>query len=377
MKTIITSYINDSISEADLQRLKMWLENPKNQETFKSYVKLNNELNALQSDFNSELAFEKVSKQINQKSNNRFGGVTHLLKYAAILVGVSIIGFGVYNNFISTNPMADAPKITLQLEDGTIKTIDEVQNTIITDSIGNTVTEQKNKQLVYKNANSESKTLRFNTLMVPYGKTFAVSLSDGTKVTLNAGSELTYPVEFIENEKNRTVFLNGEAYFEVTPNKEHPFIVSSNDMDIKVLGTKFNVTSYKSDNKTFTVLVEGKVEAYSKLVSENSKILQPNERVFFESDSLVTEMVNVQKYVAWVKGELLFIDDSFKVITNKLERKFNVTIINDYKELDAMMITATFRNETINEVLKTFQTYKTFKYQINNGVVKISKPDTK
>ena len=377
MKKIIITYLNDAISIEDMDKLKLWLHKPKNQEKFKEFVRVNHELNSLNGHVDTEKAYENVLKRIqnNNNNNNRSGsvGFRNLLKYAAILIGVSIIGYGIYQRKTDAESIPNAPQIVLQLEDGTIQIVNEGQNTIINNASGHKVTEQKEHELVYSQDTIET-VLRYNTLKVPYGKTFGITLSDGSKVMLNAGSELRYPVQFVENEKNRTVFLNGEAFFEVAENKKHPFIVNTKDMDVEVLGTRFNVTSYLEDYKTYTVLVEGQVAAHNKLASQDFKILNSNEKVFFENDQMETKIVNVQKYVAWVQGQLVFVEDSFKVIENKLERKYNVTIRNDYSALDEINITATFKNETIDQVLKTFQTYKSFDYTIKDGVVTITKP---
>ena len=374
MKKIIITYLNDAISIEDMDKLKLWLHKPKNQEKFKEFVRVNHELNSLNGHVDTEKAYENVLKRI-QNNNNRSGsaGFRNLLKYAAILIGVSIIGYGIYQRKTDAESIPNAPQIVLQLEDGTIQIVNEGQNTIINNASGHKVTEQKEHELVYSQDTIET-VLRYNTLKVPYGKTFGITLSDGSKVMLNAGSELRYPVQFVENEKNRTVFLNGEAFFEVAENKKHPFIVNTKDMDVEVLGTRFNVTSYLEDYKTYTVLVEGQVAAHNKLASQDFKILNSNEKVFFENDQMETKIVNVQKYVAWVQGQLVFVEDSFKVIENKLERKYNVTIRNNYSALDEINITATFKNETIDQVLKTFQTYKSFDYTIKDGVVTITKP---
>ena len=375
MKKIIITYLNDAISIEDMDKLKLWLHKPKNQEKFKEFVRVNHELNSLNGHVDTEKAYENVLKRIQNNNNNRSGsvGFRNLLKYAAILIGVSIIGYGIYQRKADAESIPNTPQIVLQLEDGTIQIVNEGQNTIINNASGHKVTEQKEHELVYSQDTIET-VLRYNTLKVPYGKTFGITLSDGSKVMLNAGSELRYPVQFVENEKNRTVFLNGEAFFEVAENKKHPFIVNTKDMDVEVLGTRFNVTSYLEDYKTYTVLVEGQVAAHNKLASQDFKILNSNEKVFFENDQMETKIVNVQKYVAWVQGQLVFVEDSFKVIENKLERKYNVTIRNNYSALDEINITATFKNETIDQVLKTFQTYKSFDYTIKDGVVTITKP---
>ena len=286
---------------------------------------------------------------------------------------MSIVGYAIYKNSFESVTVLSAPQIVLQLEDGTIQIVNKGQNIVINNTFGKKVTEQKAHELVYAQDSTET-VLRYNTLIVPYGETFGLTLSDGTKVILNAGSELKYPVQFIENETYRTVFLNGEAFFEVAKNEKHPFIVETEDMDVEVLGTHFNVTSYKEDDKTYAVVIEGKVAAHNKLDANDSKVLEPKQKVFFEGSQMQTSTVNVKKYVAWVKGQLIFVGDSFIVIENKLERKYNVSINNTYRALDDINITATFKNETIDQVLETFQTYIAFDYTIKNGVVNITKP---
>ncbi|MCB0462655.1 MAG: FecR family protein [Flavobacteriaceae bacterium] len=377
MKDLIIDYLNNTISKDDLETLKNWLKQAKNKKEFEAFVQLNYELHLHYGLVDIEEASKKVMAEIQQRTLPKSNPFKRLIKYASIFVGVCIVGYGAYKSFSNFNAINNDPQITLQLQDGSIKVIEDSDTStkIIVDASGNTVTEQKNKALNYTTQINVEE-LSYNTLTVPYGKTFTVVLSDGSKVTLNAGTALTYPVSFIENEIHREVFLDGEAYFQVAKDSKHPFIVNTNDMDVEVLGTQFNISAYSDDEKSYTVLVEGKVAAHNKLTQNNTKILTPNQLVYQQDKQFVVETVNIQKYVAWVNGELVFIDDSFKVITNKLERKYNLKINNTYPELNDINITATFSNENIDQVLKTFQTYKPFNYQIKNGVVTIVKPKT-
>lgn len=374
LKTLVIKYLNETISEAEKLQLVEWLQIPKNQKTFKEFVKINHRLNKLSVSVDSEKAYKML--MANNSEENRKTPIRKLiptwLQYAAIFVGVAIVSYSIYFNSPVKDTITAAPQITLELEDGSIRIVDEKNQTFIVDAKGNRVSEQKGDALIYTN-NEVAQVLEYNTLSIPYGKTFKLALSDGSQIILNAGSKLKFPVNFI-NEENRTVFLNGEAYFEVAKDSEHPFIVDTEDMKVEVIGTHFNVTSYTDDQKTYTVLVEGKVAVHDKLAPNDTKILDPNERAFYENGKLEVEAVNVTKYVAWVQGELVFVDDSFKVIANKLERKFNLNIENNYPELANISITATFTNETIEEVLRTFQSYKDFDYVIKNRTVTINKP---
>ncbi len=374
MENLILKYLTDSISEYEREQLVEYLQEPENRKRFKELVKINHRLNKEYTKVNTSEAKSGLLKSIPSKKILKRKLFPILLKYAAVFAGVAIIGYGIYSNSPhQDNTRINDPQITLQLEDGSIQIIDNNATASILDANGNIVSRQKNNQLFYSRKEN-SEILVYNTLHVPYGKSFKLELSDGTLVTLNAGTNLKYPVNFIKD-SNRTVYLDGEAFFEVEKDIDHPFIVTTKDMDVQVLGTKFNITSYLEDQKTSTVLVNGKVQAYNKMIPEENVILEPNQRVSIENNILKIDDVKVDKYIAWVQGQLIFEDDSFKVITNKLERKFNLKIINNYPDLEDLNITASFSTETIDQVLKTFQTYQEFNYSIKNGVITISKPN--
>lgn len=374
MENLILKYLTDSISENEREQLVEYLQEPENRKRFKELVKINHRLNKEYTKVNTSEAKSGLLTSIPSKKLLKRKLFPILLKYAAVFAGVAIIGYGIYSNSPhQDNTRVNDPQITLQLEDGSIQIIDNNATASILDANGNIVSRQKNNQLFYSRKEN-SKILVYNTLHVPYGKSFKLELSDGTLVTLNAGTNLKYPVNFIKD-SNRTVYLDGEAFFEVKKDIDHPFIVTTKDMDVQVLGTKFNITSYLEDQKTSTVLVNGKVQAYNKMIPEENVILEPNQRVSMENNMLKIDDVKVDKYIAWVQGQLIFEEDSFKVITNKLERKFNLKIINNYPDLENLNITASFSTETIDQVLKTFQTYQEFNYSIKNGVITISKPN--
>ena len=388
---ILSVYLSKEISEIEFSTLKKWInESPENEKTFSDYLLFYKKTRQIvfAGNTNKDNAWNTIVSQLErplqsvpviEKSDSkvRFLKIaTVFFKYAAIVLVLFSIGYFYFQKDTLIKPTFEVPvaaeAITLQLANGDIQIIKEDGTTQVIDSHGTVVGTQKGNQLVYSNTAAKD-TLVYNTINVPYGKRFELQLSDGTNVHLNSGTSLKYPVRFIKDEK-RQVFLNGEAYFDVTKDPKHPFVVGSNDMNVTVLGTKFNVTSYKEDAKTYTVLVEGSVAASSKMIENEELILKPGNRAYFENKHLKTEPVDIRKYIAWVSGELMFIDDSFGVITNKLERKYNVHIVNNYNELNDIVITATFKEENIDQVLKTFQTYKAFNYTINNKVITINKP---
>ena len=165
-----------------------------------------------------------------------------------------------------------------------------------------------------------------NTLMIPYGSRSVITLSDSSRVWLNAGSRLIYPSDFID--RTREVFLVGEAYFEVQQDVDRPFIVKTTDIEINVLGTHFNVSAYPEDYSVQTVLAEGcvKIRRMNAGRSEKEVKLLPGQLAYFNKKSNETNVlqVNVDQYILWTKGLFSFTNTDFNRIVKKLERYYNI-----------------------------------------------------
>lgn len=178
------------------------------------------------------------------------------------------------------------------------------------------------------NADKDNNNPVMNQLIIPYGSHSKVCLSDGTVVWLNAGSRLVYPSRFIK--KTREVYLIGEAFFHVHKNPDQPFIVRTGGQDIKVLGTKFNVSAYPEDDIIQTVLAEGAVSLHTEGVGFFSKDLklEPNQMASFNKNSRNTKIKSVvaSNYTSWTKGLLSFHGADLSRITKKLERYYNIHI---------------------------------------------------
>ena len=255
--------------------------------------------------------------------------------------------------------------ITLQLDNGTVETISENGERKITTTNGNLVASQQGNTLQYTAAEDQNK-LVYNTLNIPFGRQFDLVLSDGTKVKLNSGSSIKYPVRFLKGQ-DRKVFLKGEAYFDVTTDKAHPFIVNADEMNIRVLGTQFNLSFYPEDEDISTVLVEGAVVLYKEgadINTNTSSQLVPGQMAEWNkiNNTMTVKEVDTNIYTAWKDGYLLFKASPFYSIRSKLERHFNITIEDRSGRLDNQIYTATFRNETIEEILEAFKEDTHFEY---------------
>ncbi|WP_372775429.1 FecR family protein [Mangrovibacterium sp.] len=180
------------------------------------------------------------------------------------------------------------------------------------------------EQVVRESAKSNSPSM--NTLIIPYGSRSTITLADGTKVWLNAGSRLVYPSRFTD--KTREVFLVGEALFDVGHDKDHPFIVKTKDLSVKVLGTKFNVTAYPEDQSIQTVLAHGSVELIKSKAGlfDRPVLLEPGQMGFWskENNETIVSQVDVSSYTLWAEGLFSFADADLSRVVKKLERFYNI-----------------------------------------------------
>lgn len=370
-QSAIEKYLSGEASEEEIEELFEWIKaDPKHKKMFYDLKKVW----AIKSEKskNKGVAWRYVEKGIEkQKRRVQF---QYILKYAALFVGI-LGGAYYYLTFTSEggNFLPDAEDaITLETGNGNIEVINGNGNKTLLDTNGDVVGEQRGDTLNYfiksnqgNTSQAKVKDLVFNELNVPFGKKIQVLLADGTLVYLNAGSSLKFPVNFIKG-RERKVFLTGEAFFEVAKGKD-PFIVHSDNVNIRALGTAFNVSSYPEDESVKTVLVEGSVGVYQSkehFALEHSTILKPSHMATWNKveNKISIKKVEVDIYTSWVSGRMVFRNTPFKVIRKKLERHYNIQIINKNQLLDEKRYNAVFDEETIEEVMETLNESDNVKY---------------
>jgi ferric-dicitrate binding protein FerR (iron transport regulator) len=214
--------------------------------------------------------------------------------------------------------------------------------------------------------NQQEESVVMQTVSSRQGMVAEFSLPDGTKVWLNSGSELQFPVQFQSG--LREVNLKGEAFFEVVKNVKQPFRVNTRELNIDVLGTSFNVISYEDEIQTEVILIEGKVVLSSgegKVIKEFGG-LEPGQRAIYteESQTVNIEEVNTEKYIAWLDGNLVFQDDSMEDVVKRLDRWFNIEIVIEDSEINEYIYKATFRNENLKQVLDLLKLSAPIDYRI-------------
>ncbi|MDB5159499.1 MAG: anti-FecI sigma factor, FecR [Mucilaginibacter sp.] len=234
-------------------------------------------------------------------------------------------------------------------------------------------------------------------LATRYGKRIHTTLPDGTTVWLNSGSTIKYAENLLVDGK-REVTLNGEAYFDVKHDTEHPFIVHAGKLNVVVLGTAFNVKAYQGDAYMETTLIRGKVEVLNNDKPGDNVILYPNEKVTINTNATVsfkTKLAVKNKPVdslsvaadkttllpqlpdaaitetAWVSDKLIFKKKNFNDLARQLERWYNVEIKFDNDNYSAKQFTGAFKDEDINEVMRDLQFTEPFHYSIKNNQIHI------
>ena len=197
----------------------------------------------------------------------------------------------------------------------------------------------------------------YNTISTPRGGQYAVTLSDGTKVILNAASSLRYPTVFAGND--RSVRLSGEAWFEIAPDKSHPFIVVSGDQDVKVLGTQFNLNAYEDEPAVKTTLLTGSVRITSRSTHQ-SHSLSPGQQSILTGTNLSISEADIEEATAWKNGYFMFESEAIGSIMRKIARWYDVDI-----KFDGPLPTDKF-NGTVQRFVKVSQVLK--KLELTNKV---------
>lgn len=211
------------------------------------------------------------------------------------------------------------------------------------------------------------------SITVPYGAKSKVTLSDSTKVWLNSGTTIKY--SFIAKDKVRKLVLNGEAYFEVAKMKDVPFIVQTDGIDVKVLGTKFNVISYSEDSQINVTLLEGSIALETDNNKNNEIRLVPNKSATFDKSSHTLEVKTVDSSMStqWSEGVIIFDDEDLKHIARRLEREYNVKIdISNVSLSDSHFYGVFNKKQSIKEIFDIITLTNKLHYQMNGDVIKVT-----
>lgn len=326
----ILSTLAHEATDEEQQFVDEWLhESEENREEYERMRRLYEKSTAPRKpkQFDVDRAWQQVSDHTMHKKRSWF--LSPWVRYAAVVAIVVASGLVFFTDLFRADTlgridMAAFSEPTLLMEGG-----DEI------DLSDQSFTMKRNQTLIKNDADNllsyeaesaadKSKIVN-NHLIIPRGKTYRLVLEDGTKVWLNSETELSYPSRFTGD--RREVKLAGEAFFEVTPDKEKPFYVKTNGMDVRVLGTSFNVSSYKDSENTSTTLVEGSVAV--KTAGGAERTITPSERLAYNKKSrqLSVEKVDTELYTSWINGVYIFKNAPLEEIVEKLQRWYDFSVV--------------------------------------------------
>lgn len=265
--------------------------------------------------FNTEFAWQQVHKQtISKKKTFRLPVWTRYAAMVAIIVFTGMIYFSKQPaSTIHEVNMEEFSQPTLLLENGEKIALTEESFSMQEKHV--VIKNDAKNKLVYEPQEEEEEkiTIQNNHLVIPKGKTYQLLLSDGTRIWLNSETEITYPTRFVGNK--REITLIGEAFFEVAKNKEKPFIVNANGMEVKVLGTSFNVSCYTADKTISTTLIEGSVSV--KTENKKTVTITPSEQFTYNRDNAKTDIriVNTELFTSWMMENISLKMQHWKILS--------------------------------------------------------------
>ena len=281
--------------------------------------------------------------------------------YAASVMILVVAGWFIFQMSDNKNVVQEGKKVAritpgtqkaiLYLDNGEQVVLADNNTVVVEDSLSGRI-EQVDKSLVYQ-TESTVKEERLNVLEIPNGGEFQVTLADGTKVCLNAGTKLTYPIAFVG--KERRVHLEGEGYFEVKRDENKPFIVEIKGMEVKVLGTSFNLRSFAADNRSTATLISGKIEVKTSLRRVE---LSPNQQadLLVGENKLDVREVDAAVYSAWTKGRFVFRRERLETILDDVSRWYNVTVFYEQSRVKDILFSGIVeRYADISETLEMLE----------------------
>ncbi|WP_430811183.1 MULTISPECIES: FecR family protein [unclassified Carboxylicivirga] len=376
---LITKEMSWELTEAEQMLLNDWLNESINHQLL--YQKIRAEgfvetRKAAMARFNADEAWEKV--QLKATPEKSVPVHNKALWKAVSVAGSILIVIGIYwllNTYSQVEKAVPlqvkeaiqpgANKAVLTLANGQSLELGENDTTI---RLRNTQLTIDANRLSYRQDTRETSEIKYNTLRTPRGGEYQLCLADGTHVWLNADSELRYPEHFAAND--RTVYVKGEAYFEVAPNSEKPFYVYSGDNRIRVLGTAFNIRAYGAGKADYVTLCEGSIALCS---NGSSDILKPNQQAVISSDETVIKEVDAAQYTAWKDGMFMYRRATLELILADLSRWYNTNVFYTNQQIKYSEYSLYLkRYENITSILEMLEATGEISFKIDNNNIVVS-----
>lgn len=326
---IILAYLRDEVDEEGQRKLKVWLEESDSHKTL--FARIQDEKMQYEDiqkilSYDAGGAWQVVQQKAARRRRKRLTRVYRVAVSVVIIFGVAI-AFLLREEATTVVPVVKVEEITpgrsmakLTVASGDVYHLDSLHQVDLITSLA----ENNGKEVVFIDRQLEEgeREIKYNKVEIPRGGEYQIVLGDGTRVYLNAQTELRFPESFASSEQ-RLVYLSGEAYFEVTKNPSKPFVVQCKDYAVKVLGTSFNVNSYEGDETSKTTLATGKIEID---MDGKQTILNPGQQAIIKNGEVNVKEVDVEVYTTWMFDNFRFQSESIQEIMTKLSRWYAIDV---------------------------------------------------
>lgn len=288
--------------------------------------------------YQKRLMPESLQQPVGQKKSSRFlWGILTGMAASFLIVFFYIIWNGsrfLSNEYVAFQAVDSIQNVILQTSEGERLSLDWNTDENVVKSAGTLLRKKDTLELAYAanvDARIPEEKVEMHRLSTPRGKDFKIILEDGTIVWMNAESSLIYPSKF--SSEKRMVCLKGEAYFKVAKNTECPFVISTDRMQVQVLGTELNVRNYVSKDSHVT-LINGQVKVFDSTNEENFVLLRPGEDALLnEENAFVVKNIDTESYVYWKEGYFYFDDVPLSEVVQELGRWYNINVIFEKRDL--------------------------------------------
>ena len=365
--------------ELNDEEVTAWLKEKNHVELLDEIAAIRQKLSGQSYGENGEEEFLHLEKSIyDQKSRRmtlRWSIAASIILLVGLFVGRTINGVRDMHEeqvFVKNVMQPGTSKAILMMADGKEVVLEQGQNlNILLNERVRVAT--SNRGIVYEEHGKGVVTEEYNKLTTPIGGEYSLVLSDGTKVFLNADSELKYPVEFSDGK--RIVDLKGEAYFEVHKDSSRPFVVRMNGAEVTVLGTSFNVNTYGDDGQIYTTLVNGSVRV-SSVKNGQAEVLKPGMQSVMDvqSGQLTVREVDVEPYVAWREGRFVFRAMTLDLIMRQLQRWYDFEVFYQNPELKDYEFRGVIKRDMdLDKVLSVIKVTTNVDFEVKGKVITIIK----
>ena len=373
LQELLKLYLDDAASDLEQSELQDYVNDPFYDAEFKHLIgqAFDQQIEGVELTEYEQRNFLDGIYAKDKPVTTRFIKLWPLLTGIAAALALMVLGIYFFNNkndkytdsaILAAQDMSPGTfGATLTLANGKKIKLSDAANGEIAKESGISVTKTADGQLVYEIKETTGPADQMNTLSTAKGETYILTLPDKSKVWLNAASSITYSTT-LKQRGIRKVKLEGEAYFEISKDKAHPFIVQTAKQEVEVLGTHFNINSYHDEPATATTLLEGSVKVK---VGKVYKVIKPGEQTMITNGSIAVQQVEVDNIVDWKNGDFYLNHIAFKTAMRKIARWYDMEIIYDETVPDNMESGGWIsRDKPLSAVLKSIESSGLVKFKV-------------